>query len=222
MGQILEVFSAESLTQALWVLAKLGVGAVLGAFIGWERERGGHPAGIRTHMLVVIGVILFGESSRAFAPDGDPSRIAAQIVTGIGFLGAGAILRVGPEVRGLTTAASIWASAGIGMAVSVGEGFMIVAILATLLTFVTLDVVNRLENKLLKTPGRHTIRLHLEDRASLYSVVEMLEKHERTVLRGVRIASLEPELRVEVDLEGPGEEVMKSLLRMEQVRGASL
>jgi len=88
--------------------------------VGWEREVHGRPAGMRTHMLLVIGVVLMCEVSRAFSPAGDPARIAAQIVTGVGFLGAGAIMRIGMEVKGLTSAASLWTVTGIGMAVSVG------------------------------------------------------------------------------------------------------
>src|SRR5579862_6109338 len=109
------------------VLVKLAIGAVLGGLIGWERERGGRAAGIRTHMLIVFGVILFCEVSKVFVGT-EPNRIASMIVTGIGFLGAGTIMRVGPEVKGLTTAASIWAVSAIGMSLSVGGAFMTVAV----------------------------------------------------------------------------------------------
>src|SRR4051794_33486755 len=130
----------KALDFALAALIKLGIGAVLAFFIGWERERSGRPAGIRTHMLVVVGVILFTEVSKGF-PGADPSRVAAQIVTGIGFLGAGTILRNGLEIKGLTTAASIWAAAGIGMCVSLGGAYMLIAIAATVLALITLAVV---------------------------------------------------------------------------------
>src|SRR5512134_2901922 len=92
------------------------VAAVLGAAIGIERERHDHPAGMRTHLLVAVGSATFTVLSiEAFkAPGADPGRIAAQIVTGIGFLGAGAILKSGGSVKGLTTAASLWAVAAVG------------------------------------------------------------------------------------------------------------
>jgi uncharacterized membrane protein YhiD involved in acid resistance len=140
-------FDKEAVLLALDVLFKLGVAVVLGGAIGWERERSGRPAGVRTHMLMCLGVTLLSEVSKAFAPQQDTSRIAAQIVTGVGFLGAGSILRMGVEVRGLTTAASLWSAAAIGMAVSVGGGFYIVAVVATVMALITLTVVEEIERK---------------------------------------------------------------------------
>jgi putative Mg2+ transporter-C (MgtC) family protein len=105
---------------------RLVLAAVLGAMIGAEREIHGHPAGIRTHMLVALGSGLFTVLSIHGFGQGpgvpiDPTRIAAQIVSGIGFLGAGAILKDGIVIRGLTTAASLWATAAVGMAAGAGE-----------------------------------------------------------------------------------------------------
>jgi putative Mg2+ transporter-C (MgtC) family protein len=103
------------------VLVRLGVAAGLGMVIGIERELREQAAGLRTHMLVAIGACLFTiVSAYGFGGDTDPSRVAAQVVTGIGFLGAGAILREGQSVRGLTTAASLWVVAAVGMAVGLG------------------------------------------------------------------------------------------------------
>src|SRR5688500_2569855 len=107
------------------LLARLALAAVLGMVIGFEREHAGHTAGVRTHVLVAVGSALFTELSfvafGAVGTDADAARVAAQIVSGIGFLGAGAILRYGRVVRGLTTAASIWAVAALGMASGTGE-----------------------------------------------------------------------------------------------------
>ena len=107
------------------LLARLALAAVLGMVIGFEREHAGHTAGVRTHVLVAVGSALFTEISfvafGAAGTDADAARVAAQIVSGIGFLGAGAILRYGRVVRGLTTAASIWAVAALGMASGTGE-----------------------------------------------------------------------------------------------------
>ena len=121
-----------SLTQAQVDTAiRLVVAAAAGMAIGIERERREQAAGLRTHMLVAVGACLFTIVS-AYGFEGvdagglvatDPSRVAAQIVTGIGFLGAGAILREGLSVRGLTTAASLWVVAAIGMAVGLGMFF---------------------------------------------------------------------------------------------------
>ena len=102
---------------------RLLVAAALGALIGLEREIHDHPAGMRTHLLVSVGSAGFTVLSIfAFpAPGADPARIAAQIVTGVGFLGAGAILKEGATIRGLTTAASLWAVAAVGMAAGAGR-----------------------------------------------------------------------------------------------------
>jgi putative Mg2+ transporter-C (MgtC) family protein len=129
------------------VLRLLGA-ALLGGAVGLEREIRDQPAGFRTHMLVALGSCLFTLISAygfgaIFAADpqarSDPTRIAAQIVTGIGFLGAGAILRSGMSVRGLTTAASLWVVAAIGM--SVGAGGYVLAGATTAITLLALLVL---------------------------------------------------------------------------------
>jgi putative Mg2+ transporter-C (MgtC) family protein len=106
----------------LELLGRLLLAAVLGGAIGAERELNDQPAGLRTHMLLTIGACLFTLIS-AYGFDGgtDPSRIAAQIVIGIGFLGGGAIVRYGLTVKGVTTAASIWATASVGVAIGAGS-----------------------------------------------------------------------------------------------------
>ena len=128
------------------MVLKLLVAGVLGGIVGYEREVHEHPAGLRTHILVCMGATLITMISVSFKPPvGDPGRIAAQIVSGIGFLGAGTILRQGNIVRGLTTAASLWAVAGIGMAVGVGGVFYWVAAVATGIIFITLSTIRILE-----------------------------------------------------------------------------
>jgi putative Mg2+ transporter-C (MgtC) family protein len=127
-------------------LLRLLIAAALGGVIGFERELRDHEAGFRTHLLVALGACVFTLVS-AYAwtdwtfstPDGivfDPTRIAAQIVTGIGFLGAGAIIERGISVRGLTTAATLWVCAAIGMAA--GTGDYTVALISTALVLVSL------------------------------------------------------------------------------------
>lgn len=107
------------------MFVRLLVAAVLGAIVGYERERVGKPAGVRTHGMVALGAALFTVVSLyGFGGVGDPGRVAAQVVTGIGFLGAGAILHEGANVSGLTTAASLWVTAAIGIAVGVGMHVM--------------------------------------------------------------------------------------------------
>jgi putative Mg2+ transporter-C (MgtC) family protein len=124
---------------------RLLLGLVLGAIIGLEREFGRQPAGFRTHSLVALGACLFTiVSAYAFLGAGaDPTRIAAQVVTGIGFIGAGAVLQYQGHIRGLTTAASLWSVAAIGMAA--GAGLYVLAVLGTALVLVVLSLLDRVE-----------------------------------------------------------------------------
>ena len=131
---------------------RLTLGVALGGVIGWERELQHQPAGFRTHSLVALGACIFTViSAFGFGGEGDPARIAAQIVTGIGFIGAGTIIRHEGSVRGLTTAASLWAVAAVGMAS--GAGLYVVAIGATLLIVVVLAIFDWLEALLKRRLG---------------------------------------------------------------------
>jgi putative Mg2+ transporter-C (MgtC) family protein len=118
----------------LELMARLVLAAVLGGFMGLERELRGYPAGIRTLALVTVGSTLFTEVSQLMGGD---DRVAAQIVTGIGFIGAGLFFREGYTVRGITTAATIWAAAAVGMAI--GIQLYIVAVGGAILVFAVLE-----------------------------------------------------------------------------------
>src|SRR5215213_6037628 len=136
----------ESWPDLLGHVGQIMVSALLGALVGMERQRGDHPAGLRTHILVCVGAALMTLVSREMAGARfDPSRIAAQIVSGIGFLGAGTILRQGTLIRGLTTAASLWVVAGIGMAVAAGGSMAWLAAFASFLVLFTLTVLKRFD-----------------------------------------------------------------------------
>ncbi|HLB23422.1 MAG TPA: MgtC/SapB family protein [Dehalococcoidia bacterium] len=117
------------------IVARLALSAVLGSVIGLEREYRGYPAGVRTMALVCLGSALFADMSTLYGGD---DRIAAQIVTGIGFLGAGLIFREGYTVKGVTTAATIWTTAAIGVAIGI-EAY-IVAVFCTLFAVVLLEL----------------------------------------------------------------------------------
>jgi putative Mg2+ transporter-C (MgtC) family protein len=147
---------------------RLLLAAVLGAAIGLERELHDHPAGMRTHLLVSLGSALFAViSAYGFssffaanpAAQDSPQRIAAQIVSGIGFLGAGAIIQAGRWVRGLTTAASLWATAAIGLAV--GSGEYVLSLVGTMLIVFSLGPLNWLIARL-RGSGEQALRLRLE------------------------------------------------------------
>ncbi len=123
-------------------VVRLFVAGLCGGVIGWERASEGKPTGLRTQMLVCLGSCLFMVAGEEMRPPGepgvvvDPSRLAAGVVTGIGFLGAGAILRTGASVIGLTSAASIWMTSAIGVAI--GAGAYVVAVVATAMSVVVL------------------------------------------------------------------------------------
>lgn len=125
---------------------RLVVSAFLGGVIGYEREHMEKPAGLRTHMLVAIGACLFTILSvYAFNDTAAPGRTAANIVVGIGFLGAGTIVHARGKVSGLTTAASVWAVSAIGMAI--GTGFYILGIVAAILVFIVLRFLIAIEHQ---------------------------------------------------------------------------
>lgn len=131
-------------TSLLDIFLRLALAAGLGGAIGLEREFRHKPAGLRTNMLIALGSALFSVLSVELgSAAGSPDRVAAQIVTGIGFLGAGAILRTGDHVQGLTTAATIWVNAAIGMAA--GLGSYAVAAVGAALTLVVLALLPTME-----------------------------------------------------------------------------
>lgn len=138
----------------------------LGALVGLDRELSDQPAGLRTHVLVSLGAALFTLTGAygvaGFEGQTDPTRVAAQVVTGIGFLGAGAIIRQGFSIRGLTTAAGLWVTAAIGTAV--GLGFYEGAIATTVCAVIALYALKRVERLLLRKlkPGRWEFFLQAE------------------------------------------------------------
>jgi putative Mg2+ transporter-C (MgtC) family protein len=168
------------------LLGRLLLAAVLGGAIGAERELNDQAAGLRTHMLLTIGACLFTLISAYGFGSGigtDPSRLAAQIVTGIGFLGGGAIVRHGLTVKGLTTAASIWATASVGVAV--GAGSYVLGIGGAVLVVGTLFGLRRVSNVLQRWGvSREEFALVTVPGFDVRRIVELLEG-ERVDLRGL-------------------------------------
>ncbi|WP_219835514.1 MgtC/SapB family protein [Paenibacillus sp. R14(2021)] len=167
-----------------WELTiRLMLALVLGGLIGLERELGGHSAGFRTHILVCLGsaaivlLSMYGFSEFASDPNVrlDPARLAAQVISGIGFLGAGTILRTGITVSGLTTAASLWVVAAIGL--TVGAGFYYGAAVLTLLVVVSLFVLNKFEKRFSRAKRKRDLVMRVnKDSASLSKVVAELHR----------------------------------------------
>ncbi len=168
---------------------RLLLAALLGAGIGIEREIHEHPAGMRTHLLVSLGAAVFTvvgiHGFGGPGPGVDPSRVAAQVVSGIGFLGAGAILKYGTSIRGLTTAASLWATAAVGLAV--GAGSWIVGLVGTAIIVFSLWPLHLFVERLGLGHGRLRLHLTLARLDSLASVT-----HELNVRR-VEILAMQTE-----------------------------
>jgi putative Mg2+ transporter-C (MgtC) family protein len=191
---------------------RLLVAALLGALIGLEREIHQHPAGMRTHLLVSLGSAVFTEmSSVGFgqivhagqATNVDPTRIAAQIVSGIGFLGAGAIIKYGTSIRGLTTAASLWVTASIGLAIGGGE--YLIGIVGAALTLLSLGPLNLIVERLrLGTEHQIRLRLMLARLEQLSRVSEELRQR-RVEIAGVGSQRVgKGRYEVELDIRLPG------------------
>ena len=166
------------------LILRIGLAGLLGGLVGLEREFSDQPAGFRTHILVSFGAALFTISGAygiaEFFGEGDtvrfdPTRVAAQVVTGIGFLGAGAILRQGVNVRGLTTAASLWVTAAIGTAVGLGyiEGAVAVSV-GALLVLSVLKQIERFVFPRLKR-GRVLMRIEMGPDMRLSDLAERVE-----------------------------------------------
>lgn len=188
------------------VLLRLVVAAALGAAVGLERELRERQAGLRTHLLVCVGSALFTlVSAYGFASFGarvDPTRIAAQIVTGIGFLGAGAILRQGLSVRGLTTAATLWLVAAIGMAV--GAGYWEAALLATFGAVITLGPLRIVAYRILSrwNPPHDRLLVEIPAGGSPGPIVDAIEDVGGRVL-SLEIAQEGDRRSVSLDVELP-------------------
>jgi len=130
------------------MISNLVLASILGGMIGFLREKEGKVAGLRTHILVAMGsclAMIVSLQMVDFSPAADPSRIAAGVITGIGFLGAGAIIQAGASVKGITTAATIWGASAIGLAT--GCSLYSSAIFATILTVFCLQVLREVEHK---------------------------------------------------------------------------
>jgi len=145
-----EFFSRQFYEPYIILMIRLVVACILGGIIGYEREHMQRPAGFRTHILVCVGAALVMVTSEFIfkkytgQANIDPARLGAQVISGIGFLGAGTIIREGFSVKGLTTAASLWAVSCVGIAA--GIGFYEGAVAATVLIYVTLILLRRVEN----------------------------------------------------------------------------
>jgi len=211
------------------VLLRLAVAAGLGGVIGIERELREREAGFRTHLLVSVGAALFtlvsayawGDFVFGGGVTFDPTRIAAQVVTGIGFLGAGAIIRQGLSVRGLTTAATLWVVAGIGMAA--GAGLYSAAVVGTVVALVTLWPLRVVARRLFERPHRRRLAIDLRRGRPSAPVIAALEELGLRVV-AFRVAEDGEQRAVDAEVEllhgARAEEVLLRLGELEEVAGA--
>jgi putative Mg2+ transporter-C (MgtC) family protein len=213
------------------ILARLALAAGLGAIIGLERELRDRYAGLRTHLLVALGAALFtlvsiyGFNGLHFGNgvSVDLSRVAAGVVTGVGFLGAGAIIRQGATVHGLTTAATLWAAAAIGMAAA--AGFYSAAVLATAITLLILWPLRLFESRYLYRirAGSAHVEIELAAGASVGRILDFLES-ERVGLTAIRVQEEANRRTIAADIEIHRDsrivEVVDRLLGLEDVTGA--
>ena len=186
----------------LELLVQLVLAVILGGVIGLERELKGKPAGLRTNILISIGATLFTVlSMRMAAEKGDPGRVAAQILAGVGFIGAGTILHTRGAVTGLTSAATIWVVAAIGMAL--GTGAYVEAVGATALVMIVLTGLARLEKLVAARSSITRLLVHLRPGAEAVEGIEDLVKRTGLELERIEARQENVDLVVELELRGP-------------------
>jgi putative Mg2+ transporter-C (MgtC) family protein len=216
MQKVVEVFRLE-------LMAQLALGTVLGGAIGLERELGGKPAGLRTNILICLGSVLYTKLSITMASGmADPTRVAAQIVTGVGFIGAGTILHARGAVVGLTSAATIWVVAAIGVAL--GAGFYLEACGTALVVLLVLQGLGRVESLVERVAMTSRVSIHARPDPTVLEELEAVVR--RIGLDVVQQHSRRENVDLVVDyqLRGPKrlhDQVMVALLHHPGVRTVS-
>ncbi len=179
------------------VAVRLACAMLVGLIIGIEREYTNRPAGLRTHILVALGacvvsitgeILFHGYKDLGAIPD--PARLSAQVITGVGFLGAGTIMREGASVKGLTTAASLWAVACLGLAC--GFGYYAVALLGMVFIFITLTVLEYIQHKWMRpSEGIQHYRLECDDVSKALELIDNAAQHHRLRIEHIKVDSRE-------------------------------
>ena len=229
--------TVTSIPQLGWgeICLRLLCAMVVGMVIGTEREYTNRPAGMRTHILVALGacsVMLTGRMIFAeymgYGASPDPARLGAQVITGVGFLGAGTILREGANVKGLTTAASLWAVACLGLAA--GGGYYIVALAGMVFIFITLTIFEVFQHRLLGGhSGETAYTLETGDITQGLNLISKLSEKHRGVISQLEAVATESGFRVNFVAEFDGlrckkrqQKFFEALAASEICRGASL
>ena len=208
------------------ILVRILLAAVGGSLIGLNRRKAGQPAGMRTHMLVCIGaalVMLTGQYSYELYGQGDPTRLGAQVISGIGFLGAGSIIISGKShnnVKGLTTAAGLWGSACIGLAV--GIGFYSAAIITTIVVTLVLSKFKNLEQKLILEDVQFQLYMEVEETAMAQILQKMTDIHleieDLSVIKKKKSGIQKVSLSVHNTGKGSKEEILRKLEEIHEIQ----
>jgi putative Mg2+ transporter-C (MgtC) family protein len=216
LNQIVDIFKLELMLQ-------LGLATLLGGGIGLERELGGKPAGLRTNILICIGSVLYTHLSIAMAGSNvDPTRVAGQIVTGVGFIGAGTILHARGAVVGLTSAATIWVVAAIGVAL--GSGFYLEGVGTTVIVLAVLAGLGRMEKLVERQSMRRTVTIHAHPGPTVLEDLEGLVRRAGLELTSVSSRQENVDLVIEFAIQGSKrlhDQVMITLLHHNYVRTVS-
>ncbi len=217
-------------------LGRLALAAVLGGVIGFEREVHGRPAGIRTYLILSLGTALLMVLSEHLLIDyqgrfpglgvqGDPGRIAGQAITGVGFLGAGVIIRYKDTIRGLTTAACVWLVCSVGLAV--GAGFYVVGVAVTLFTLVALVGLKAGEVRMRKDWFEDLEVVSADLPGQINRMEDLIARHGLHIItyalrRDTERQELKATFLVKARAVRPGREVLEDLLEMEGVKAVNL
>ena len=196
------------------LLFALVLASVLGGAIGLERELSGKPAGFRTNLLICVGAALLTELSvaMALAYQGDPGRIAAQIVSGIGFLGAGTIIQARGTVIGLTTAATLWVVSAIGIAL--GAGYYTEAIGTTVLVLVALLLLGKVEARLIQAKRQQNMVVQTApDIEAVIAVEQILDRYDLRH-RMIDLERRDKEFAFSFELRGPADRRTKAMMEV--------
>jgi putative Mg2+ transporter-C (MgtC) family protein len=209
------------------IIFRLLLATILGGVVGLERETEDKPAGLRTHILVCVGstlimlISIYIYDSLKLPPQqrADPARIAAQVVVGIGFLGAGTIMRFGSSVRGLTTAATIWTVSGIGLAL--GCGFYIGAVFTTLIVLVVLFIFERAEKVFIKKKRFKIIKIDTKDVPGQLGKIGSILGNENVNIKAIELKQKEKGLAsIELWLEIPPQIIIDEIIeKLKKIEG---
>ena len=206
------------------MLLRLAVSMLLCGAIGFERERDSQPAGLRTHMILILGscLAMILSINIGIKNGTDPTRMAAQVISGVGFLGAGAILRSGFNVKGLTTATTVWTTAIIGLAV--GYGYYWVGVFTTVLVLVVLTLVSIFERKFIRRNILRIVKVDAADNPHIFrNVRKEISRNTDEILsyktqRSLKSGHVRVEFLIRLDTNEKIEDLMETISKIDGVR----